>query len=347
MGRICVRLSIILMFSLVVIGFYSTCEKILAQDGGTTSAVNCGDCEDKVTQLTLKYNGSDTARVEVNQNKDRNVFNDDTVLPDEMFTFFGIDKKGTLGKEIKIFVNGILHTKIHTSCSKPIGPGLVSGDFEVVEGYSRNGGLLCSVDDNGDGTECTGAPVAKTGQTTCYDENDIIMDDCTGTGQDGEKQAGVDWPNPRFTDNGDGTITDNLTGLIWLKNANSFVQLKWSDALNACNSLYADGFELDDGSVAGDWRLPNVRELSSLIHYGFSGPALSDTAGTGQGSFLDIEGDPFSNVQRGSSSLYWSSTTAAFPTNGSRAWLVIFEDGNVSAFIKNDNEKSVWCVRGP
>ena len=35
-------------------------------------------------------------------------------------------------------------------------------------------------------------------------------------------KKGVAWPNPRFTDNGNGTVTDNLTGLIWLKNANCF-----------------------------------------------------------------------------------------------------------------------------
>lgn len=39
-------------------------------------------------------------------------------------------------------------------------------------------------------------------------------------GEDASINKGVDWPNPRFTDNRNGTITDNLTGLIWLQNAN-------------------------------------------------------------------------------------------------------------------------------
>ncbi len=47
----------------------------------------------------------------------------------------------------------------------------------------------------------------RTGQTTSY-----------ATGDDGDLQVGVDWPLPRFTDNNNGTVTDNLTGLIWLKN---------------------------------------------------------------------------------------------------------------------------------
>ena len=52
----------------------------------------------------------------------------------------------------------------------------------------------------------------------CYDPDGKIID-CAGTGQDGELQAGVAWPEPRFIDNRDGTVTDNLTGLMWLKDA--------------------------------------------------------------------------------------------------------------------------------
>ena len=58
------------------------------------------------------------------------------------------------------------------------------------------------------------APVPKTGQTACYDE-DSIPRDCAGTSEDGEHQRGVVWPIPRFTDHEDGTATDNLTGLMW------------------------------------------------------------------------------------------------------------------------------------
>jgi len=72
---------------------------------------------------------------------------------------------------------------------------------------------------------CNGppAPVPKSGQTACWDESGYPID-CVGTGQDGEYQGGVS-VDPRFTDNGDGTVTDNLTGLIWLKDANCFVYL--------------------------------------------------------------------------------------------------------------------------
>ena len=144
------------------------------------------------------------------------------------------------------------------------------------------------------------APVEKTGQTTP-----------SVAGDDGDLQKGVAWPNPRFTDNGDGTVKDNLTGLIWLKNANCDGTKTWADALPYCNNLANGTCGLTDGSVAGDWRLPNVKELQSLIHYGVYDPALPNTAGTGQWS----EGDPFTNVQ---SDYYWSSNTYAGIT--SSAW---------------------------
>jgi len=110
---------------------------------GNNTDFDCRDCKGKVTQLTLRYLGDSTATIEVEQKKDEVVVFQGTVDPGETFTFNGMDKKGVLGTEIRVHVDGDLNTKIHTSCSQPIGPGLVSGDFEVVEGYSREGGLLC------------------------------------------------------------------------------------------------------------------------------------------------------------------------------------------------------------
>jgi hypothetical protein len=99
------------------------------------------------------------------------------------------------------------------------------------------------------------APVPKTGQTTSY-----------ATGDDGDLKKGVAWPTPRFTDNNNGTVTDNLTGLIWMKNANAFGMRTWAQALSDANGLHDDGInDLKDGSQAGDWRLPNRKELESLV----------------------------------------------------------------------------------
>ncbi len=125
-----------------------------------------------------------------------------------------------------------------------------------------------------------------------------------GEGDDGDLEYGVVWPNPRFTGNGNGTITDNLTGLTWLKNANCFGTISWASALTSCNNLASGSCGLTDSSSAGDWRLPNVKELHSLVHYGFSIPTLPNAAGTGKWS----SGDPFTDVQLGT---YWTSSTFA------------------------------------
>ncbi len=122
--------------------------------------------------------------------------------------------------------------------------------------------------------------VPKTGQTTSY-----------GTGDDGDLEKGVPWPNPRFTDNLDGTVTDNLTGLIWLKDANCFGAKLWTEALSDANGLASGSCGLTDGSIAGDWRLPNYKELFSLVDAENSDPALPS-------------GHPFTNVQ---SYMYWCS----------------------------------------
>jgi hypothetical protein len=168
--------------------------------------------------------------------------------------------------------------------------------------------------------------VPKTGATISYAEGD-----------DGDLQKGIAWPMPRFTDNGDGTVTDNLTKLIWLKDANcdEAMQLTWADALTFCNGLASGRCGLSDGSQAGDWRLPNVRELNSLHHYGFV-PILPNTAGTGHWT----EGDPFTNVQ-----LYWywsSNSYADVPDN--YAWVVNMNQGPLTASNKG-NAQPVWPVR--
>jgi hypothetical protein len=170
--------------------------------------------------------------------------------------------------------------------------------------------------ENTENNVCYPTGVEKTGQTISY-----------ATGDDGDLQKGMSWPNPRFTDNGDGTVTDILTGLIWLKDANKFGKRSWTDALSDCNTLADDGVDLTDGSSARDWRLPNVKELSSLIGFGNRRPALPS-------------GHPFTNVQR---DYYWSSTTHA--DHSHRAWYVRIPSGRVNNDRKTD-KRSVWPVRG-
>jgi hypothetical protein len=180
--------------------------------------------------------------------------------------------------------------------------------------------------------------VAKTGQTTCYDSGGAVIA-CAGTGQDGQYQMGIDpaiaptccgttnayntpaWTGVRFTDNGDGTVTDNLTALIWLKNANCFGWQAWATALTSANTLASPSCGLSDGSSAGQWRLPNVNELHSL------GPTWPP-------------GGPFTGVR---SHHYWTSTTYADGASG--AWHVYLYYGDVYYDGKADGYY-VWPVRG-
>ena len=161
-------------------------------------------------------------------------------------------------------------------------------------------------------------PVAKTGQTTSY-----------GTRDDGAlaSQTGAASPNPRFTDNGNGTVTDNLTGLVWLENTNCVGAMGWTAAMTWAAALVSGNCGLTDNSVAGQWRLPTIKELSSLIHRGAYNPALP-------------AGHPFAGDQ---SKDFWSSTTLA-ATPGF-AWYVSLYNGYVNAVDKANNFY-VWPVRG-
>lgn len=156
----------------------------------------------------------------------------------------------------------------------------------------------------------------KTGQDKCYDTagNEV---DCAHTGQDGDIQAGVAWPEPRFTDNGDGTVTDNLTGLMWLKDANCMAtnysglssdgRVDWWTALEFVQGINSGAYPAC-GAGYTDWRLPNLVELESLIN---AGVAENDV-------WLESQG--FENVRHTDLNQYWSSTTFAFDT--SEAWIV-------------------------
>jgi hypothetical protein len=190
------------------------------------------------------------------------------------------------------------------------------------------------------------APIRRTGQSTCYDNIGTVIF-CGSTGQDGELQLGVVWPQPRFTDNGDGTVTDHLTSLVWLKDADCYGGRTWLNALAAANGLF-DGAtndplggdcDLSDGSIAGEWRLANAQEIDSLVHFGVFDPTLPDTAGTGQWA----QGDPFLDVRFATSAdAYWTSTTL---DSSGLAYVLDLRAGIRDAVDKDDSH-SMWPVRG-
>ncbi len=155
------------------------------------------------------------------------------------------------------------------------------------------------------------------------------------SGDDASKNKGVAWPGTRFTDNQDGTVTDHLTGLIWLKNAGCFTPAFFAAALTDVNQLASGACGLTDGSKTGDWRLPNINELESVVDVSESNPALTT-------------GNPFTNV---SNAIYWSSTSYFGGEEGSPdAWAIRMSDGrfiNDSVLnVKAASSNAVWAVKG-
>lgn len=145
----------------------------------------------------------------------------------------------------------------------------------------------------------------QTGQTRCYDrEGGEIA--CEGSGQDGELQRGDPWPQPRFLVKGDPDgqlVQDNLTGLLWSRDANlAEFPLDWQEALD-----FVQRMNMESAMGRSDWRLPDRRELRSLLSHQTLNPALP-------------KGHPFRNVIL---NWYWTSTTAA--ASAAYAWYVHME----------------------
>lgn len=179
-------------------------------------------------------------------------------------------------------------------------------------------------------TLCPPTRLPATGQTFCYTEFPGPADcDVVGPrgpggnflgGQDGHYSMGCPIGD-RYIDPGDGTITDTCTGLMWQKDAgNNFST--WYGALEYCDKLiltknhaWASDADLEGGVITtddvqySDWRLPNIRELQSIVNYGQSNPA--------------IDSSKFTTTQ----SYYWSSSTAV--GEPSRVWMVNFTNGSV------------------
>ena len=106
-------------------------------------------------------------------------------------------------------------------------------------------------------------PIVDTNQGFCYDNCEQM--DCPAEGeafygQDAQYTGTI----PSYTDNWDGTVTDNVTGLIWTQDISSYA-MPWSDASTYCESLNTGGYT--------DWRLPTLKELWSIRDFsqGFHG----------------------------------------------------------------------------
>ena len=217
-------------------------------------------------------------------------------------------------------------------------PGIYSADYHVLP---VRAGQLNNPD------PAYPSNIWKTGQYTCFDDNNQTDVDCTGTGQDGEIQAGVAWPATRFTDNLDGTMNDNLPELMWLQDANCINthyptfdndntpgdgRVTWQHALDFVNGINDGMYSSCDGGYR-DWRLPNRKELRSLLNYRDPLPALVLT----NAAWLKNQG--FSNVEADN---YWTSTSIAALSE--RAWRITLADEEVADSLKTFDH-FVWPVR--
>jgi hypothetical protein len=160
----------------------------------------------------------------------------------------------------------------------------------------------------------------QTGQKTCHDTFGNAIP-CAGSGQDAEFKKGIAWPDPRFEVRGD-IVLDLLTRLFWTLDVNiAGYPLTWQESLDYIS-------DMNTNRVFGydDWRLPNRRELRSLMSHQTKKPALS-------------EGHPFRNIFLG---WYWTSTTAAI--NPVYAWYIHLEGARM--FYGNKNQYFLlWPVR--
>ncbi len=150
---------------------------------------------------------------------------------------------------------------------------------------------------------------------------------------------GAPWPVPRFIDNNNGTITDRVTGLVWLKDVGCFSSgaTSFFNAIAVIDLLQHGDCGLSDNSVPGDWRMPNLLELISLVDYGYSSPALPNKTGNGQSA----NDDPFIGVAANGS--YWTGTRYKGPSPS--YFYLNIGDGNYHQTIMTSS-MLFWPVRG-
>lgn len=156
-----------------------------------------------------------------------------------------------------------------------------------------------------------------TGITKCYDMGAEIPCPAPGErfyGQDGQYQG----PQPAYRDNGNGTVTDLNTGLIW-EQGNEQTENKtytWQDAIDHCDTLTLPG--------CSEWRIPTLAELESIVDYGRYRPTINTDF------FPECRSDD-----------YWSGNAGGDAPNA--ALIVVFYHGGVSFDFKDDTNY-VRCV---
>jgi hypothetical protein len=165
--------------------------------------------------------------------------------------------------------------------------------------------------------------IVGTGQNKCYDNRGEIVCPVSGSSFFGQ-DAQYSHPKPTYRDNGDGTISDLVTGLMWVKSRG--VKMTWEEAVNGAAKSRVGGYS--------DWRMPTIKELYSLINFngafnpeGHSVPYL-DTR------YFDFVYGDTSKGERGIDCQDWSATKYTATTMNGRptAFGVNFADGRIKGY---------------
>jgi hypothetical protein len=175
----------------------------------------------------------------------------------------------------------------------------------------------------------SGYPVVGTNQTKYYNSTGEISAPANGAayyGQDPLHPGNV----PSYTDNNDGTITDNVTGLMWVKERGS--KITWAAAVNGATTNTTGGYS--------DWRMPTIKELYSLIQFsGVNGPDNMVT--TGFTPFIDTNYFGFAygsgiGTERVIDCQDWSANEYVSTTMNNDATIfgVNFADGRIKGYPK-------------
>lgn len=225
------------------------------------------------------------------------------------------------------------------SCADSVATALHGGSLPLDASTCNANLTQCQTDLASCTSQPKGQP-AKTGQTVCSDFSSSPIS-CAGSGQDGETQKGR---ARDFTDNGDGTITDNNTGLTWEKLDDS--NLSGLSGIHDVNNQYCWSCgatkiaDLNSMTFAGhtDWRIPNVAELLTLVKYGTSAPAIEPEFQSGCSP-----GCTSTTCSCTTNTYYWTSDNAEFAAG--YAWVVEFGYGQSTYASKGGN---FWlrAVRG-
>jgi hypothetical protein len=181
------------------------------------------------------------------------------------------------------------------------------------------------------GTQQLDSPVVDSGQIACYDDDAEITPPTSGLayyGQDAQ-YSGEDF---RYTDNGDGTISDDVTGLMWQQMPELYNKKSYDDALSEASSFNLAGHT--------DWRLPTVKELYSLINHTGSSQTLTPYIDT---NYFGFRWGDTSLGERSIDVQYWSSTeyVGRIYQGDEAVFGVNFGDGRIKGYPRYNGPNGV------